>query len=59
LNLENQGCSESVILMPVHELLKLFPRRRKAFESVRVHIEVPGIRARQTIRYDLHGGFAR
>jgi microcompartment protein CcmL/EutN len=59
LNLENKVCSEHVIPMVLHELLKLFPRRREPFESVGIHIEVPGIHSRQTIRCHLYRGFAR
>jgi hypothetical protein len=45
LNLENEGCSEHVAPMALHELLKLFPRRREPFEQVGVHIEVADIHA--------------
>jgi hypothetical protein len=34
LNLENEGCSEHVVRMPLHELLKLFPRRGELFECL-------------------------
>jgi hypothetical protein len=32
LNLENEGCSDHTIPIPLQELLKLFPRRREPFE---------------------------